>query len=172
MPERVDDEDARETSEATSLDTELPLLERKARREGKGIQKAMRKDESSDAGFMVVSGEEDAKGETGDGFVGPVRDSIVPESVYHGDKDDDATSEAASPDSELPLLERKARREAKEKGKAVSQDETSDSELMDTPSEDTSSAKAKNTHTPTKKGSGKKSSKDRLRDTPETVDED
>ena len=121
VPERVDDENARETSVATSLDTELALLERKARKEEEeGTQRAVRKDESSDAGFVIVSGEEDAKGETSDEFVGPVRDSIVPELVYHDEKDEDATSEPASPDSELPLLEKKARREAKEKGKSVS----------------------------------------------------
>ena len=98
VPERVDDEDGRETSEATSPDTELPLLKRQARRKGKGIQKAVRKDESSDALFVVVSSEEDAKGETDDGFVGLVRDLIAPERVYHDDKDQDATREPPSPE--------------------------------------------------------------------------
>ena len=98
VPERVDDEDGRETSEATSPDTELPLLKRQARRKEKGIQKAARKDESSDALFVVVSSEEDAKGEMGDGFSGLLRDLIAPERVYHDDKDQDATREPPSPE--------------------------------------------------------------------------
>lgn len=73
--------------------------------------------------------------------------------------------------SELPLLEEQARREAKQKERALRQDEASNSESMGTPS-NTFSAKVKSTDVPTNRGSGKKWSKDRLGDTPEADDED
>lgn len=60
-----------------------------------------------------------------DGHVGPLGDSTILERLDHHDKD--ATSQPASLDSELPLLERRARkeakREAKGEGKAVYDDE-------------------------------------------------
>lgn len=116
VPERVDDEDARETSEATSQDPELPLLERKTRRQGKAIHMAMRKDEGSEARFMVVFGERDVKGETGDGFVDSVRDSIVPKRVYH-DENEDATGKPANPNTELPLARERRGERRRERGR-------------------------------------------------------
>lgn len=151
--ERLDHHDEDATSQPTSLDSELPLLERRARREAKR--------EAKGKGKAVYDDE----------HVNAIRDSIVPERVDHHDENEDATSETTSLNGEAPLLERVPRREAKGKQKAVSKDETSDLESMETPSEDISSTQVKNTRTPTKKASGKKRSKDRLSDTLET-DED